>query len=234
MSIPNAPAVETHGMHINDLYDEAKGILDGAGVQSEADEAMVGKLAGMAREAKKAADEQRAIEKRPHDGAAKAVQAAWKPLVDKCDRIADTCKAALQPWLIAKQEAQEVAANEARLAAEAAQSEAQAALAAAKGDDLGARDEAERLLKEAGKASKDAARLDKARPLAATGGRSIGLRSHFRAEITDATAFARWAWANRREEYQQFLDGMADQEVRATGAATTVPGLLVHTERKAA
>ncbi|HEX8414269.1 MAG TPA: hypothetical protein VF637_10340 [Sphingomicrobium sp.] len=232
MSIPNAPAVETHGMHINDLYDEAKGILDGAGVQSEADEAMVGKLVGMAREAKKAADEQRAIEKRPHDDAAKAVQAAWKPLVDKCDRIADTCKAALQPWLIAKQAEQDAAAAEARDTALKAQAEAQAALAAAKGDDLGARDEAERLLKEAGKASKDAARLDKARPLAATGGRSIGLRTAYTPDLIDAAAALRFYRETQPEALKEWLLGQARRDV--ANGARNIPGFNVNEERKAA
>src|SRR3546814_6319433 len=43
----------------------------------------VGKLLDMIRQAKKAADEQRVIEKKPYDDAAKAVQTKYKPLIDK-------------------------------------------------------------------------------------------------------------------------------------------------------
>src|SRR3546814_17507768 len=53
----------------------------------------------MIRQAKKAADEQRVIEKKPHDDAAKAVQTKYKPLIDKCELAASVAKKALVPWL---------------------------------------------------------------------------------------------------------------------------------------
>src|SRR3546814_9872806 len=59
----------------------------------------VGKLLDMIRQAKKAADEQRVIEKKPHDDAAKAVQTKYKPLIDKCELAASVAKKALVPWL---------------------------------------------------------------------------------------------------------------------------------------
>ncbi len=235
MSISNCPPpVETHGMHINDLFDEAKNFLDGAGVKTEADATAVGSLLDQLRQARKAADEQRKVEKAPHDAAGKAVQVAWTPLLAKCDLAADAAKKALTPYLEAQEAAQRAAAQAARDEADRQAQVAQDALRATAGDDLAAREQAEALLKDARRADRDATRLDKARPLAATGGRSVGLRSTYVAEITDSTAFARWAWANRRAEYDQFLNDLAEREARATGAATTIPGILIHTERKAA
>jgi colicin import membrane protein len=219
-------------MHIDDLYDEAKGILDGAGVQSDADAEMVAKLLDMARQAKKAADEQRTVEKKPHDDAAKAVQSAWKPLLDKCDLVADTCKKALAPFLTAKEAAQR--AEAARIAAEAeeARAAALAARQAAAPDDLTAREEAERLDTVAGEAEKQAARAERAKAHATGGSRAVGLRDAYSAEVTDYALFSKWAWANRRADYEEWLSELASQEAKR--GPVTIPGIIIHTERKAA
>lgn len=230
--IPNAPPVESHGLHIDDLFDEAKNHLDGKRIETEGQAETVAALLDSIRTARKAADEQRADEKRPHDDAAKAVQTAWRPLLDKCDLASDTCKRALTVWQVAKEEAQRAEAEQARVAAEARQREAQAALAAAQGDDLAAREEAARLLTEASKASKAADRLDKAKPQVAGGSRNVGLRTSYRAEVTDYTAFARWAWAQRRAECEAFFTDLAEREGRR--GPVQIPGILIHTERKAA
>ena len=59
-------------------------------------------------------------------------------------------------------------------------------------DDLETRFAAEAVLKQATKLQAVANRVDRT---------PTGLRTLYRAEVTDATAFARWAWANRRTEY---------------------------------
>jgi hypothetical protein len=227
----NPPPVETMGMHIGDLFDEAKGILDGAGVSNDADAEMVGRLMDMARTAKKDADAQRAVEKKPHDDAGKAVQAVWKPLIEKCDLIVDTCRKALTPFQVAKEAEQRAIAEAARLEALRQQQEAIDARRAA-GEDLAAREEAERLAKDADRAQRDAARLDKAKPHVVTEGRAIGLRTAYRAEVADMTAFSRWAWLNRRTEYEAFLTDLAEREGRR--GPVSIPGIIIHTERKAA
>ena len=84
---------------IDGLFAEAKNWLDGKGVHSEADATGVSKLLDAARQAKKLADEARKEEKRPHDEKVKAVQEKWKPILEKADLVAETCKAALTPWL---------------------------------------------------------------------------------------------------------------------------------------
>lgn len=50
----------------------------------------------------KEADTQREAEKRPHDEAAKAVQAKWKPLVDEAKGAADTIRDSLTVWMRAE------------------------------------------------------------------------------------------------------------------------------------
>jgi hypothetical protein len=65
----------------------------------------------MLRKARKDADEARVAEKKPHDDAAKAVQAKWTPLLDKCELAETTAKKALAPYLIAKEAAQQAEAE---------------------------------------------------------------------------------------------------------------------------
>jgi hypothetical protein len=232
MTIPNAPPVEAHGLHIDDLWHEAKGILDGAGVQSDADAEMVAKLLDALRQAKKGADEQRALEKKPHDDAAKAVQSAWKPLLDKCDLAADTCKKALAPFLTAKEAAQRAEADRARIAAEDAQRVAQEQLRAAQPTDLAAREQAERALKEADGATKAAARLDKSKAHAAGGSRAIGLRSYWIAELVDPVVALKHYREHQPDALKAWLVDQAQRDANA--GARAIPGFAINEDRRAA
>jgi hypothetical protein len=238
----NAPAAIGHNqppdpcvgfsLHLDDLEEQAKAWLDGSGIQTEAQAEDVARLLDMVRKASNDADEARKAEKRPHDEAAKAVQARWKPILDKADLIAKTAKNALAPYLIKRDEEQRAAAlaeqEEARRLSEAA---AQTA-ASANADSLADQSAVEQARNAAHEAAQRAARLDKAKAQAKGGERAVGLRPSYRAEITDATAFARWVWANRRGEMLTFLELVADRECR--GGDKHIPGLIVHTERKAA
>lgn len=228
----NPPPVEAHGMNINDLYDEAKGWLDGAQIETQDQADGLGKLLDHIRIARKAADEQRATEKRPHDDAAKAVQQAWKPLLDKCDLAASVARQALTPWLRKLEDEQRAARIKADQEAEAARLKALEAQRAAAPDDLVAQEAARILDDAASQAVKDAKRAGKAKAHATGGTRAVGLRTSWRAEITDATAFGRWAWQHRREDYMAFLTQLADREGRNGPAA--IPGIIVHEERKVA
>jgi nucleotide-binding universal stress UspA family protein len=82
----------------------------------------------------KDADKQRDAEKRPHDEAAKAVQAKWKPVIDEAQSAADQIRAELTRWMNAEQarleaerrakweaEQKAAAAERARIEAERAQ-----------------------------------------------------------------------------------------------------------------
>lgn len=219
----NPPAFEAHSLHVEELFALVSDTTAAGVVTNDDQEAALDELMDDLRTAKKGADAERAAEKKPHDDAAKAVQAKWKPLIERCDMGLEAIKSLLTPYRAAKQRAAEAAAAEARREAEARTAAAQAALR--QSDDLEARFAAEADLKQATRLQAVANRTDRA---------STGLRTSYRAEVTDATVFARWAWANRRSDYLQFLADLAAREVRATGAATTIPGILVHTERKAA
>lgn len=219
----NPPAFEAHSLHVEELFALVSDTTGAGVVTNDDQEAALDELMDDLRTAKKGADAERAAEKKPHDDAAKAVQAKWKPLIDRCDMGLAAVKNLLTPYREAKQQAAEAAAAEARREAEERTAAAQAALR--QSDDLEARFIAEADLKQVTKLQAVANRVDRA---------PTGLRTSYRAEVTDATAFARWAWVNRRSEYEQFLADLAAREVRATGATTTIPGILVHTERKAA
>lgn len=219
----NPPVFEAHSLHVEELFALVSDTTGAGVVTNDDQEAALDELMDDLRTAKKGADAERAAEKKPHDDAAKAVQAKWKPLIDRCDMGLAAVKNLLTPYREAKQQAAEAAAAEARREAEERTAAAQAALR--QSDDLEARFIAEADLKQVTKLQAVANRVDRA---------PTGLRTSYRAEVTDATAFARWAWVNRRSEYEQFLADLAAREVRATGATTTIPGILVHTERKAA
>lgn len=230
--IPNAPPVEAMGMHIDDLYDEAKGILDGAGVQSDADAQMVAKLLGMTRQAKKDADAQRAAEKKPHDDAAAAVQTAWKPLLAKCDLVTDTCKKALAPYLEAKEAEQRAEAARVAKAAEEARNAALAARQAAPVSDLAAREDAERLDAIARDAEKQAARAGKTKAHATGGSRAIGLRSYWIAKLVDPVAALNHYREHQPEALKAWLVDQAQRDANA--GSRVIPGFAINEERRAA
>jgi hypothetical protein len=228
-NIPPDPAA-AFALHLDDLEEQARQFLDGEPVETEKQAEAVSRLLGMVRKAANDADDARKAEKKPHDEAAKAVQSKWKPILEKADLIAETAKKALAPFLRRQEEAQraaaEAAAQEARELAEAAAQTAAQANPESLYDQttLKVRQEA------AVDAQKRADRLGKAKPQASGGERAVGLRSYYRAEIIDPIAFGKWAWERRRGEYLQFLELLAKRE--ATGPKT-IPGLIIHEERKA-
>jgi hypothetical protein len=226
----NPPPFETWSLHIEELFAEAGNFLDGEPILTQGQADAVGVLLDSLRTAKRDADSERAKEKKPHDDAAKAVQAKWKPLIDKCDLAASTAKKALTPWLQHLDNLQREAAEKARQEAEEARLAAIEAHRAAS-TDLAAAERAEELEKAANQAQKAASRADKAKPQATGGARAIGLRTSWRAEVTDPLAFGKWLWMNRRADYLEFLDSMAADMTRAR---PTVPGVLYHEERSAA
>jgi hypothetical protein len=225
------PPIETHRINIEDLYEEAKGFLDGEPILTQAQADSVGILLTSLRAARKAADDQRAIEKRPHDQAAAKVQEAWKPLIAKAELGESVAKQALATFL---------AAEEARLKAESAKrleeaatahKAAQDALRQSIGVDLTARANAEALLKNAGKADRAANKAEKAKPMAAGLGRAVSLRSKWIATLvkpSDALAHYR---ERQPEDLKNWLCDQADSDVRA--GVRTIPGFTI-TEEKVA
>lgn len=217
----NPPADATFGMHIDDLFSMLSNTLAGGAVDSDEKEAAIDALMDDFRKASKDADEARKEEKKPHDDAAKAVQAKWKPVIDKADRGVSECKAALTPYRIEKQRIADEAARKAREEAEAKQAAAQAALK--QSDDLESRFQAEQELEQARKLTAVANKIDRS---------ATGLRTSWEAELTDKTAALRHYLKTQPGEFESLIQTLADRDAR--GARPPVPGVLYHERKKAA
>lgn len=214
----NPPPLETMGLHIEDLFSLVSGSLAGGEVTTDDQEAALDAILDDVRKAKKDADAMRAAEKKPYDDAAKAVQAAWKPLLDRCDKAADAIKAALTPYRTAKQRAKDEAARIAREEAEAKQRAAQAALR--QSDDLESRFAAEEQLKQASKLAAQANKIDRS---------ATGLRTYQIADVTDRRALLEHVMRN---DPDALTDWLAEYARKALPAQ--LPGVTIRTEKKAA
>lgn len=226
--------VDTYGAlkaHIDDLDLEARNYLDGEPIATLEQASAVSRILDDARKAVKAADEARKAEKKPHDEAARAVQAKWQPLIGDAELVTVTAKKALAPYLEAQEAAQRAAAEEARQAAENAAEKARQAAQAAAPDDLAGQTTARVLQEQATRAAKSAAKLDKAKAHATGGERAVGLRTYYEAEITDPVAFIRWAWTHRQSDVTAFLEDLAATEARS--GPRDIPGLKMNPQRKA-
>lgn len=226
---PEPTAFEAFEAHIGDLFAEASNHLDGAGINSEAEAQAVSKLLDLIRTASKDADKARTEEKKPHDDAGKAVQAKWKPLLERADLAVTTCKKALAPWLELKDAEARAKAELARQAAEQAAREAAEAMRAAHATDLEAREAAELLVKDAAKANAAANKAENARPQAAGGARAVTLRSTFRPELTSPKdALAHYVTTNP-EAIKACLQRLAEVDVRE--GKRSLPGFVIHEDR---
>lgn len=229
---PEPTPYEQAEQKVGDLWEEAKLWLDGAAVDNQAVADDIANLLDLIRGAKKFAEAQRKVEKEPFDKGAAEVQARYKPLLEKADLAADACKKALAPWLKKKEEAQRAEAERKRKEAEEKAAAAREALRAADAANLEARAQAEALVKQAKDAEKAANKAERQTATAGGGmGRATGLRTTYVATITDPIAFGRYAWGQCREEYQTFLQGLADRLVH--GGARELPGVEIREERKA-
>lgn len=210
----NPPPFEAWSMHIESLFEVANGITD---VTTDEQEASLDELLDEFRKARKEADGERAAEKKPHDDAAKAVQAKWKPLLDRCDLATSEIKARLTPYRTAKLEAKNAAARKAREEAEAKQRAAQEAL---RSDDLEARFQGEIELKAASKLATSANKLER---------QATGLRTYQVADVTDRRALLEHVM---RTDPDALTDWLADYARKALPAQ--LPGVTIRIERKAA
>lgn len=213
---------ETIAAEIDGLMIEAENWLDGAGVNSDSEHDAVTALDKMLLDAGKRLETERKVEVAPFDNAKAAIQARYKPVSGKVEMAREACKKALQPYRLRKEAEKAAAAAAARKEAEEKAAAARAAFAASQASDLSARVDAERLAAEAKNAERAAIKADKA---AATGN---ALRTVTRAEVRDATAFAKWVWTNKRADLDEFLNDLAARLVRSK---IYPPGVEVVTEK---
>lgn len=226
---PTESPFEAFTAHIGDLFEEAKNFLDGEGVNSEGEAEAVAKLLDLIRTAAKDADKARAEEKKPHDEASKAVQAKWKPLLDRAELAVATCKKALTPWLQKKEAERQAKAEAARAEAQRKADEAAAAIAAARESDLEAQEQAEALLKAAKKAEAAANKVENSRAQAAGGARAASLRTTYRPALESPSEALRHYASARPDELKAFLLTLAETDVR--NGVRQIPGFTIHTEQ---
>lgn len=217
---------------VEDIYSEASMWLDGATVDSQELADGIANLLAELRKARKLAEDTRKVEKKPHDDAAAEVQHRYKPLFDKADLAAEACKKAVAPWLKKLADQIERKAAEARAEADRQQQAAQDALRAADATNLAERAKAEALVTAVKKANTVANKAE--RQTATAGGahgRAMGLRTVLVTRMTDKSAAAKHYWASAREEMTDFLQGLAERDVRA--GKREIPGFTVEVEQRA-
>lgn len=229
---PPEPIEEAREL-ISLLDVEASAWFDGEPIKNQKQADDVARLLDAARKAKQKFDADRKTEKKPHDEAAKAVDAKWKPVIADAERIVEIAKAAQTPWLI-KVEAEKRAAEEAARreadakAAEARRlaQEADGSLAAAK-----ARDAALEEAKRAEWAAQQAAH-DKAGAKGAGMARTVSLRTTWRSLVEDRRALLNHIAKRDPDALTAFVEDWAAKAVRS--GARELPGVKIYEERAAA
>lgn len=224
--------------HLEDLIAEARNFADGEPVANQGQANAVHALIESLRVAAKDADAERVRENKPHDDAKAEVQARYNVWIAPLDNKAPgkvpkaikALKACLQPFLAKLDAEKREAERIAREAADKAAQDAADAMRAAAASNIAAREDAEALVTnaEALKRAADAAAKDKAH---ATGGsRAKGLRSVWRATVTDAHAAAGHYWRTNPDAFAALLQKLADEDARA-GKRSGIPGVTITEER---
>lgn len=217
----NPPADAAFSLEIDQLFSMLSDTLAGGEVSNDEQEAAIDELMDDFRKASADADKARKEAAKPFDEGKKAVQALWKPIIDKADRGVAACKEALTPYRTAKQRAKEEAARKAREEAEARERKAQEALR--QSDDLEARYQAEQEIEAAKKLTAVANKIDRS---------ATGLRTYWEAEIADRGAALRHYLKQQPEAFLELLQALADRDAR--GARPRVEGVIYHERKQAA
>lgn len=232
----NMSPFELMAEHINDLYAEAAQWLDGEPVTTQQQADALNTLENRIREAAKDCEAMRKDEVKPFDDAKAEIQERYNPLIGKTTKVTgktvaaiDAVKAALKPYLIELDRKQREDAERARKEAEAAQAIAAKAMAERDHANLSQNEEAERLAVLAKEAEQTAARVAKEKAHAKGDGRATGLRTVYRASMTDEKAAAAWMWTEHRAELMAFVQEYADKATRA--GKRSIPGFEIIEER---
>lgn len=230
---PEATPIERARETLSLLEMEGENWFDGAEVETQAQADEVSKLIDAARKAAKAFDGDRKAEKQPHADAAKAVDVAWKPLIDGADRIVEVGKGALTPFLMAQEKAKRDAEEAARKKAADAAAEA-ARLAAENDGSLAAAKARDAAIEDAKRAEAAAsfAERDKAGAKGSGMARALSLRTTWRSTIEDRRALLNHVAATDPEGLTAFLESWAASQVR--GGARSLPGVHIWEEKAAA
>lgn len=230
---PKPTQIEAARETLSTLELEGGNWFDGSEVESQAQADEVSRLIDAARKAKNKFDADRKAEKQPHMDAAKAVDTAWKPLIDGAERVAEVGKAALTPFLMAQEKAKREAEEAARREAERAAAEARR-LAEQQNGSLEAAKARDAAIEEAKAAEARAAAAERDRAGARGAGmaRKVSLRTTWRGIVEDRRALLNHIARTRPDDLADFLDDWAARAVRE--GARDLPGVRVYEEKVAA
>lgn len=212
------PDFDAFGSHVDDLFSTVSGST-ASPVTNDEQERALDDLLKTLRQTRKDIDAQRTAEKRPHDEAAKAVQAKFKPRLDKCIAGEQAIKTALTPYRVARQKAKDDAAREAREQAEREQAEARKKLQEA--DDLEAKFAAEEQLKQSAKLTVAANKIDRA---------PTGLRPVTIVTVTNHKEALLWIAKRDRAALDEFIETYA----KRNAPTRPMDGVDVTEEKRAA
>lgn len=182
----------------------------------------------------KKVDDRRKAEKKPHDEAGKAVQAAYAPLLDQLKRAADALKTKMAAWADKREREEQQRKLQEAEAARKAQAEAdERARAAAQSNDIAAQVEAEEAQKAAAAQMKAAERpADTSVKSASGAGRTMATRTVKEVAVTNINVL--FMHFRAHPDVTDLLTRLATAKVRAKGYDADqdpIPGIKI-TERK--
>ena len=233
-NLPPLTPFELSAKEAEDLLSEACNWVDGMTVESQEQADALDGLLAQIKAAAKLAEERRKAEVKPFDDAKAEVQSRYNTLIGDTKATGkgklliaqEAVLKLLTPWRQKIDEEKRAAAEALRQAEEEKRQAAMAAFAKAReANDLAAKLEAERLAAEAAAAEKAAKKADKAV------GQKTGLRVVVTAEITDMSAFAKWAWVHDKFELEEHLRYRANEMAKA--GRRDLPGVVVHENKEA-
>lgn len=222
-SLPNMTPFEALTLNLDDLLTEARNWADGEPVATQEQADTVAALIDQINQGGKALEAERVAEKKPLDDAIKAIQDRYNvylaPLTNKAVKgkvplAVEALRAAVRPFLLAKEAELEEQRRKAREEAEAKAREAAEAARAAAASDLAAKEAADAKLKEAEAAQRAAKEADKARAHTHGEGRAQGLRTRVVAEVTDMNAAIKHYWRTNPQHFEELVQKLADDDAR--------------------
>lgn len=233
-NLPPLTPFELSAKEAEDLLSEACNWVDGMTVESQEQADALDGLLAKIKAAAKLAEERRKAEVKPFDEAKAEIQSRYNTLIGDTKATGkgklliaqEAVLKLLTPWRQKIDEEKRAAAEALRKAEEEKRQAAMAAFAKAReANDLAAKLEAERLAAEAAAAEKAAKKADKAV------GQKTGLRVVVTAEITDMSAFAKWAWTHDKAALEEHFAARAND--LAKNGRRDLPGVVVHENKEA-
>ena len=225
---------------MDDLLMEARNWADDAKCETQAHADEINRLIDDLRGAETAAEAERVKEKKPLDDAIDAIQSRYNAYIaplknkkpGKIPLAISALKAKLTPYLQKLEDDKRAVADAARKAAEEAAALAAAAIQSAPMDNLEARESAEDLIAEADALAATAKAAEKDKAHAHGGVRATGLRSFWRAEVTDGRTALLHYINTRRPEFDALVQRLASEDVSA--GKRQIPGVAAIEDRRVA